>query len=275
MARVARLDPAGALAIPPSTPADRAWAEVMAATGVDAERLAQHVADYHELEVADLEAVPPHAHRLLPSWIVHELGVLPLRATDATLVVATDDPDDTDVLEQLKRVSGRTPIFEVAPPAALARAMDDAYPGEGAGKSSERTEPEERALRVLVVDDDEDTRLLLRTILEGRGFVVDEAVNGAQALDMLEGSGGYDLMTLDLYMEAVHGLDVLRHVRTHLSTASMSVLVTTASDDPAIQMKVLDAGADDYIVKPVDPPRFLLRVQAVLRRRLKGLLDLT
>jgi len=68
----------------------------------------------------------------------------------------------------------------------------------------------------------------------------------------------------------MHGLDVLKHVRAHVPTASLSVLVTTGTDDPAIQMKLLDAGADDFIVKPVDPPRFLLRVQAVLRRRARG-----
>ena len=120
---------------------------------------------------------------------------------------------------------------------------------------------------VLVVDDDPDARLLLRTVLEDRGFRVEEAPDGPEALDILERGGGFDLVTLDLNMKKMEGLEVLKRIRGRLATAAVPVVVATASDDPMVEMGLFEAGADDYVVKPVDPPRFMLRIQAVLRRR--------
>jgi len=56
-------------------------------------------------------------------------------------------------------------------------------------------------------------------------------------------------------------------MRSRVTTADIPVVVATGSDDPLVEMELFEAGADDFIVKPVDPPRFILRVQAVLRRR--------
>jgi DNA-binding response OmpR family regulator len=68
-------------------------------------------------------------------------------------------------------------------------------------------------------------------------------------------------------MKEMHGLEVLQRIRSRVATASLPVVVATGSEDPAIEMQLFEAGADDFVVKPVDAPRFLLRIQAVLRRR--------
>jgi DNA-binding response OmpR family regulator len=83
----------------------------------------------------------------------------------------------------------------------------------------------------------------------------------------------FDLVTLDLMMDRMHGLEVLRRIRGRMATASLPVIVATGSDDPAVALEIFDAGADDFVVKPVDPRRFILRVRAVLRRREHGFLQ--
>ena len=90
---------------------------------------------------------------------------------------------------------------------------------------------------------------------------------------MLRGDDPFDLVTLDLHMKEMHGLEVLQHIRSRLATAALPVIVATGSDDPAVEMQLFQAGADDFVVKPVDPPRFLLRIRAVLRRRSANPLD--
>ena len=110
-------------------------------------------------------------------------------------------------------------------------------------------------------------RLLLSTVLSESGFQVEEAADGPEALKMLRGDHRFDLVTLDLRMKEMHGLEVLRQIRSQLRTAAVPVIVATSSSDPEVEMQLFDAGADDFVVKPVDPPRFLLRIRAVLRRR--------
>jgi CheY-like chemotaxis protein len=265
VARVARLESASDLDVPADTPPEEAWSTVLETTGVEPERLTQYVADHFELEVADLSRLPPKASRLLPSMVARALSVVPLRRTDSLLVVATADPEDLQTLGSLQQASGRKPVYEVASPKAIAAALARAYPTVPSPPKIPHPEPSAR--RVLVVDDDADARLIIRSLLEKEGFVVDEASDGAMALDMVTSGRHYELMTLDLYMEGVHGLGVLQHVRAHVPTAALPVLVTTGSDDPTVHMRLIDAGADECVVKPVDPPRFLLRVRSVLRRR--------
>ena len=77
---------------------------------------------------------------------------------------------------------------------------------------------------------------------------------------MLRGNDPFDLVTLDLHMKEMHGLEVLRNIRSRVATAALPVIVATGSDDPSVEMQLFDAGADDFVVKPVDPPRFVLRI---------------
>jgi len=68
-------------------------------------------------------------------------------------------------------------------------------------------------------------------------------------------------------MRELHGLETLKRMRRSGRTAHIPVIVATGSDEATVEMQLFEAGADDYVVKPIDPPRFVLRVQAVLRRR--------
>jgi CheY-like chemotaxis protein len=224
------------------------------------------------LQVADLGAADVYARNLIPARVARKLMVLPLRYTDRALTVATSDPVSLEAEREISYVSGRNVQFEVATPPTLALAVEETYPPHGEERREATPLPSDTAggPRVLVVDDDADTRRLLRTVLEQKGFRVDEASDGSQALALLQEGGSFDLVTLDLQMDHMHGLDVLRQIRSKRATAAVPVIVATGAGDPAVEMQLFEAGADDFVVKPVDPPRFLLRVQAVLRRRGAG-----
>jgi type II secretory ATPase GspE/PulE/Tfp pilus assembly ATPase PilB-like protein/ActR/RegA family two-component response regulator len=122
--------------------------------------------------------------------------------------------------------------------------------------------------RVLLVDDDEDARLLMRTMLEKDGFEIEEAEDGHKALDMLKVDQDFKLIVLDLAMPGLDGRQVLDQIRGSVDTAALPVLIRTSTGSDALEAELLEAGADDYVEKSVDATRFMARVRAVTRRAL-------
>lgn len=273
--RAASLEGAADLDVPSDTEAAAAWDVVALGTGTTESQLAGIVARHYRLGVAELGGTDPHAHKLLSGRVARKLGVLPLQYSDRQLWVATSDPVSLEAEKQITQVSSRSVQFEVAPPRPLRRAIEATYGEEEIHEIPPLEVAARGGPRVLVVDDDEDTRLLLHSFLEDAGFRVREAADGKEALRLLEErEDPFTLITLDLDMPGLSGLEVLRKIRSRVATASIPVVVATGLDDPEVELELFEAGADDFVVKPVDPPRFLLRVQAVLRRQGPGLLDL-
>ena len=132
------------------------------------------------------------------------------------------------------------------------------HPG-AAGKSAEPR-------RILVADDDEIARHLACTLLAQQGFEPHEACDGAVAIEMLSSERRFAAVVLDLHMPRVDGRSVLAHIRRTPALATLPVVVLTGSGDSRTEVEIIDAGADDYLSKPADPPRFLARIRAVLRR---------
>jgi type II secretory ATPase GspE/PulE/Tfp pilus assembly ATPase PilB-like protein/ActR/RegA family two-component response regulator len=122
------------------------------------------------------------------------------------------------------------------------------------------------AAHILVVDDDGTTRMLARSLLDNVGFVVAEASDGSEALARLAKGERFDLMILDLDMPMLGGREVLRAVRQSAATAHLPIVVLTGTPDADADIELMEQGADDYIRKPIDPPRFVMRVRAALRR---------
>ncbi len=124
-------------------------------------------------------------------------------------------------------------------------------------------------MRVLLVEDDRALSLGIQHALEREGWRVDALGDGEQAAS--EGLlGHHDVAVLDLGLPRKSGMDVLRHWRAQGS--SLPVLLLTARDHLTDRVNGLDAGADDYLVKPFDLPELLARLRA-LRRRASGRLD--
>ncbi len=123
-----------------------------------------------------------------------------------------------------------------------------------------------RRTRVLVVDDDPVSRTLARSLLESAGIEVTEAGDGMGAIQALAAGMEFDLCVLDLNMPNVDGRQVLQQIRSSLATATMPVIVLTGNNDGEAEIELMQAGADDYIRKPLDAGRFMVRVKATLRR---------
>src|SRR5579863_4920725 len=126
-ARRAKLPGAESLTVLPGTPAAESWAEVARLTGITPDALATHAAQSLKLGVADLSAIEPKALRLLPEKLARRYHVIPLRETDRHITVATANPDDLSVEQAVSFAAGRSVIFEIASPAAIAGALDGLY----------------------------------------------------------------------------------------------------------------------------------------------------
>jgi two-component system response regulator MprA len=120
------------------------------------------------------------------------------------------------------------------------------------------------AMKILVVDDERAVRDSLRRALELQGYEVALASDGAEALAQLETNGQPDAVLLDVLMPGIDGLEVCRRIRR--SGSEIPVLMLTARDAVGDRVAGLDAGADDYVVKPFALEELLARVRALLRR---------
>jgi DNA-binding response OmpR family regulator len=120
--------------------------------------------------------------------------------------------------------------------------------------------------RILVVDDDDDIRGLVRTLLERSGAEVHEAPNGRDGLREFHARRP-DLVVLDVSMPELDGWSVLERIR---DMSDVPVLMLTARGDELERVRGLQTGADDYVVKPFGRQELVARVQALLRRAQRG-----
>ncbi|AUH32786.1 response regulator [Paracoccus tegillarcae] len=115
---------------------------------------------------------------------------------------------------------------------------------------------------ILIVDDDERIRALLRRFLEKNGFFVSQARDAQQARRLLGGLE-FDLIVLDVMMPGEDGFALTRDLRKTIDTP---ILLLTAMGDTEDRITGLESGADDYLPKPFEPRELLLRIAAILRR---------
>lgn len=119
------------------------------------------------------------------------------------------------------------------------------------------------AERILIVDDDPLMCNLLTLTLHREGYETEAVYSGQDALDYLSGSG-VDLILLDIMMADLNGIEVLRALQTNPTTSSIPVILLTARVDAISQKTGLDAGAVEYLTKPIAPDALVERVRDVL-----------
>jgi two-component system, OmpR family, KDP operon response regulator KdpE len=123
------------------------------------------------------------------------------------------------------------------------------------------------APRILLVDDDLQVRRALRLTLTSAGCVIVEARSGEEALERLQAEGPVDIVLLDLKMPGIGGLEACRRMRR---LVNIPILVISVLRDPEDKAQALDAGADDYLVKPFGIQELLSHIETQ-RQRAAGL----
>ncbi len=117
-------------------------------------------------------------------------------------------------------------------------------------------------MRILIVDDEDNIRLVIKEYLKNENYLVDEASNGLEALDKIE-KNKYDLMILDIMMPKMDGFDLLKRID---SNKMIPTIMLSARDDEYDKLDGFRLGVDDYVTKPFSPKELMARVKAVITR---------
>jgi type II secretory ATPase GspE/PulE/Tfp pilus assembly ATPase PilB-like protein/CheY-like chemotaxis protein len=155
------------------------------------------------------------------------------------------------------------PHEPAAPAAPVSTHFDLLEEAPPARRSGAHGQP---ASKVLLVDDEDSLRKVMRDLLERDGYVVTEARDGVQALDQVDRVGP-DIIVLDLNLPGLDGYGVLSHLRSRPATANIPVIVLTAKGDEDNEVRVFELGADDFLTKPFRARALSARLEAVLGRR--------
>ena len=123
-------------------------------------------------------------------------------------------------------------------------------------------------LKILVVDDEARMRKLVKDFLTARQYIVMEASNGEEALDLVYRNKNIDLVILDVMMPKMDGFEVARSIRMY--NEEIPILMVTARETQSDKHTGFYSGADDYMIKPVEEEEMLLRIRALLRRSRKS-----
>ena len=121
--------------------------------------------------------------------------------------------------------------------------------------------------RILVVDDNAANRKLLEARLNAEYYEVITAASGPEAIAVCD-DGQCDIVLLDVMMPEMDGFEVCRRLKGGALTSHLPVVMVTSLDQPADRVRGLDAGADDFITKPIDEAHLLARVRSLARLKL-------
>ncbi|MDE6629319.1 MAG: response regulator transcription factor [Muribaculaceae bacterium] len=118
--------------------------------------------------------------------------------------------------------------------------------------------------RIIVVDEDETVSSMVRAHFNADGFQVDSVTDAAQLFST--DLSVYDLMIIDTEIDGNNGLNIVEQVKQHRDTSRMGVITSSVNMSPASIIDALNAGADDYLLKPFSLRELLARAHSVLRR---------
>ena len=119
--------------------------------------------------------------------------------------------------------------------------------------------------RILLVEDNEMNRDMLSRRLQRKGYEVVMAVDGQEGIDKAR-EGGYDVILMDMSLPEIDGWDATRQLRASAETAAVPIIALTAHAMAGDREKAIDAGCDDYDTKPIELPRLLAKIEALLQR---------
>ena len=121
----------------------------------------------------------------------------------------------------------------------------------------------ENTRNILVVDDNELNYTAVRKLLTKEGYNVTVAVDGLQAMEMLMNNSSYDLVVTDMMMPQVTGQELLEAIKRNLYN-NIKVIIVSSMQNETMIAEAFKAGADDYLIKPINPTDLLLRIRKIL-----------
>jgi type II secretory ATPase GspE/PulE/Tfp pilus assembly ATPase PilB-like protein/CheY-like chemotaxis protein len=187
-----------------------------------------------------------------------------LRVTGAPVTETASASAPAPAAPSPRHSQGSTPV---APPAAPAPAVDLSTAFDLVDDGPQPTT--RRQATILLVDDEDQLRRVMRDLLEREGYAVAEARDGVQALDEVDRHAP-DVIVLDLNLPGLDGYSVLSQLRSREHTRGIPVIVLTAKGDEDNEVRVFELGADDFLTKPFRARALSARLEALLgRRRLK------
>jgi putative two-component system response regulator len=119
--------------------------------------------------------------------------------------------------------------------------------------------------RILVVDDEELNRSLLKGLLASLGYTPESASDGFQALEKL--NAGFDLVLMDVMMPGMDGIEVVRRIRENRELYDIPIIMVTVLYDRDTRLRAVQAGANDFIAKPIDILEVSVRIQSLLKMK--------
>ena len=122
-----------------------------------------------------------------------------------------------------------------------------------------------RRKHILIVDDEPKNQMLIKELLEIRGHSSEPASNGLEALEKLK--AGFDLVLMDIMMPGMDGFEVVRHIRENPEFADIPIIMVTVLDDKQTRIRAVQAGANDFINKPIDRLEFGVRIESLLKMK--------
>ena len=168
----------------------------------------------------------------------------------------TAAPLPTEILPPAPR--GYIPTLHATPPASFAGPSFQLVDEENVNANGQ-------SKKVLLVEDEDSLRRVVKDLLEREGFTVFEAADGVKALDEIDRQAP-DIVVLDLNLPRLDGYGVLSHLRARPATANLPVIVLTAKGDEDSEVRVFEYGASDYLTKPFRPRALSARLHSLLAR---------
>lgn len=128
-------------------------------------------------------------------------------------------------------------------------------------------------MRILIVDDSEDIKMFLESFLHSKGYTdIMTASSSSEAFQLLNSRTSIDLILMDIMMPEIDGIEACKTIKSNPASRDISIIMVTAKEEPEYLERALNAGAMDYIKKPINKAEFIARVRSALR--LKAEIDI-
>jgi type IV pilus assembly protein PilB len=173
--------------------------------------------------------------------------------------------DGVTTIEEVFRVAPPEITAEAQTPETEASTQEDVIPKDGDGLEDECLLTTDCPTKILVVDDNLVVLKLLRHLLESEDYLVITAENGVEALKLASNENP-DIIVTDYVMPEMDGVQLIKKLKSQKETQGIPIMMLTAKDEEESELEGLDAGADDYLTKPIARKRFLARVARLLKR---------